>query len=127
MANHMKDVAKLLGVEIGEEFCIKEREEIFKISKTCIEYFSFSYGKWFSATPVILAKLLMVHILLKVNVHRRLNGRQDLISFTSLHVLPEKIYGSVENGMETKTIIIGFTTALSLRHPMRLLRWQRRC
>lgn len=58
MANHMRDVAKLLGVEIGEEFCVEEREELFKISKTCIEYFSFSYGKWFSATPVILAKLL---------------------------------------------------------------------
>lgn len=54
--NHMKDVAKLLGVELGEEFKIKhdgcETSSKYRISETGLMNESGIYG------PTILTKLL---------------------------------------------------------------------
>lgn len=58
MANRMKGVAKLLGVELEKEFCIEGVTERFKITNAGVEYYSFTYGKWTQAMPAVLQKLL---------------------------------------------------------------------
>ena len=58
MANHMKSVAKLLGVELGKEFRIEGNKERFKITNAGVEYYSFACGKWFPTMPIVLQKLL---------------------------------------------------------------------
>ena len=58
MANRMKGVAKLLGVELGKEFYIEGVKERFKITDAGVEYYSIDYGTWFSTMPIVLQKLL---------------------------------------------------------------------
>lgn len=58
MANRMKGVAKLLGVELGKEFYIEGVKERFKITDAGVEYYSIDYGTWFSIMPIVLQKLL---------------------------------------------------------------------
>lgn len=58
MANRMKGVAKLLGVELGKEFYIKGNKERFKITDAGVKYYSIDYGKWFPTMPIVLQKLL---------------------------------------------------------------------
>lgn len=58
MANRMKGVAKLLGVELGKEFYIEGDKDRFKITDAGVEYYSVAYGKWFSTMPIVLEKLL---------------------------------------------------------------------
>lgn len=58
MANRMKGVAKLLGVELGKEFYIEGDKDRFKITNAGVEYYSFAYRKWFPTMPIVLEKLL---------------------------------------------------------------------
>lgn len=55
--NHMKEIAQLLGVEIGEEFKIEGHSDnsIYKLTEENIEYLS--CGHWFSISST-LNKLL---------------------------------------------------------------------
>lgn len=58
MANCMKGVAKLLGVELEKNFYIEGITEQFKITNAGVEYYSLAYRKWFQAMPAVLQKLL---------------------------------------------------------------------
>lgn len=58
MANRMKGVAKLLGVELGKEFYIEGNKERFKITDAGVKYYSIDYGKWFPTMPIALQNLL---------------------------------------------------------------------
>ena len=78
--NYMKDVAQLLGVEIGEEFKIEKEgkykftEDRYKITNECLMVL-LTDGKWYTA-PLVLYKLL--------------NGRYKLIK------IPKPVLDDVE-------------------------------
>ena len=78
--NYMKDVAQLLGVELGEEFKIEKEgkykftEDRYKITNECLMVL-LTDGKWYTA-PLVLHKLL--------------NGRYKLIK------IPKPVLDDVE-------------------------------
>ena len=51
--NYMADVAKLLGIELEEEFMVTEDDSIYKLTKDGIEYKS-DDGNWYYANDVFL-------------------------------------------------------------------------
>lgn len=51
--NYMADVAKLLGIELEEEFMVTEDESIYKLTKDGLEYKS-DNGIWYYANDVFL-------------------------------------------------------------------------
>lgn len=51
--NYMADVAKLLGIELEEEFMVTEDDSIYKITKDGLEYKS-DDGNWYYANDVFL-------------------------------------------------------------------------
>lgn len=51
--NYMADVAKLLGIELEEEFMVTEDESIYKLTKDGLEYKS-DNGNWYYANDVFL-------------------------------------------------------------------------
>lgn len=78
--NYMKDVAQLLGVELGEEFKIEKEgkykftEDRYKFTNECLMVL-LTDGKWYTA-PLVLHKLL--------------NGRYKLIK------IPKPVLDDVE-------------------------------
>ena len=57
--NYMKQVAKMLGVELGEVFCIKAYGPIFKykITEYGIEYLNVT-DKWCESNPNLINEIL---------------------------------------------------------------------
>lgn len=51
--NYMADVAKLLGIELEEEFMVTEDDSIYKLTKDGLEYKS-DDGNWYYANDVFL-------------------------------------------------------------------------
>lgn len=51
--NYMADVAKLLGIELEEEFMVTEDDSIYKLTKDGLEYKS-DNGNWYYANDVFL-------------------------------------------------------------------------
>lgn len=51
--NYMADVAKLLGIELEEEFMVTEDDYIYKLTKDGLEYKS-DDGNWYYANDVFL-------------------------------------------------------------------------
>ena len=51
--NYMADVAKLLGIELDEEFMVTEDDSIYKLTKDGLEYKS-DNGNWHYANDVFL-------------------------------------------------------------------------
>ena len=51
--NYMADVAKLLGIELDEEFMVTEDDSIYKLTKDGLEYKS-DDGNWYYANDVFL-------------------------------------------------------------------------
>ena len=51
--NYMQDVAKLLGIELEEEFMVTEDDSIYKLTKDGLEYKS-DDGNWYYANDVFL-------------------------------------------------------------------------
>ena len=51
--NYMADVAKLLGIELDEEFIVTEDDSIYKLTKDGLEYKS-DDGNWYYANDVFL-------------------------------------------------------------------------
>ena len=59
MEDKMKEVAKLLGVELGEEFKLDEVNSIFKLSDSGLIYYDDNQFKWCHSN--ILERLLLGH------------------------------------------------------------------
>lgn len=56
--NKMADVAKLLGVELGEEFIIKNKNSMtFRITENGVQLFGVN-GQWYETNPEIINRLL---------------------------------------------------------------------
>lgn len=55
--SHMKEVAKILGVEIGEEFKIKDDERIYKLDETSA-YYKLNNRDYWKRTDYTLTNLL---------------------------------------------------------------------
>ena len=55
--NYMKDVAKMLGAEIGEEFKIKDDERIYKLDETSA-YYKLNNRDYWKRTDYTLTNLL---------------------------------------------------------------------
>lgn len=51
--NYMKDVAKLLGVEIGEEFNLKILPNRYKLKNDGLYYYNEKFNEWFSTDKLI--------------------------------------------------------------------------
>lgn len=58
MANYMKNVAKLLGVEVEEDFCIKNYEGFFRFTEGGLQWLLGSPAKWVPVKIPILKELL---------------------------------------------------------------------
>lgn len=51
--NHMKEVAQMLGVELGEEFKIKNSSFKYKITERGLEHFDSYDNRWYLGTPTL--------------------------------------------------------------------------
>ena len=67
MANKMKDVAELLGVELEEEFTIKDFPEKFKITENGMMFWSSTMHKWCSSSGISNALLTGKREIIKIS------------------------------------------------------------
>ncbi len=58
MSNHMKEVAEMLGVELLEDFCIKNYEGFFRFTESGLQWLIGSAVKWTPVKIPILKELL---------------------------------------------------------------------
>lgn len=58
MSNYMENVAQILGVELGEEFQVKERNTLYRLLETGCEWYDDNTGKWRADTCILNFLLL---------------------------------------------------------------------